>query len=604
MALDNVLKIYDEQGNPVDYDILASDVKFQDGKDLPTKLDELEEEIGEGGYTPPQGGIPATDLSSDVQTSLGKADSAYQKPASGIPASDIADGVIPDVSGLATKTELNGKVDKVTGKGLSTNDYTDADKAAVGTIGSKANDDVVVKSISVNGQNPQTPTQGNVNIVVQGADGITPQIGSNGHWFIGETDTGVAAQGPAGTSITDADLVIGNALNGQGDVLGMQGAMKLKNNIDLVQANLVKLYNKLANMAFWDAADQAAAQPTELDWSIPKHQLIVTNNNSNAKVYYKGAEVTSVLNIDENATVELVVAPVGDYVVSGVTPSTGTATDLGDGTFKVVLTMGQSDISLTLTVSTTAAYSITVNGHVTASGATVIVAGGTATVNLAADQDYTLPTDASGITISGATITSYTPSQDLSTAVLVIGSASGAVTIGVSAETVWSDCPTSDVMDGSTVIRYGIARGTCSPSGGIMNNTTNCPNVMMSPKPKTNSQAGDSAAYFFPTNGNGKVTVKATLPADLASNLYFGVDLVYYNSGFSFIHRDTHQYLNNGVTDVTFTIPSDIVANVSYIKILFALYKAGTDNTASSAAELDTLLAELDNGEYKFTMFN
>lgn len=33
----------------------------------------------------------------------------YSKPASGIPASDLADGVIPDVSGFATKTEVNAK---------------------------------------------------------------------------------------------------------------------------------------------------------------------------------------------------------------------------------------------------------------------------------------------------------------------------------------------------------------------------------------------------------------------------------------------------------------------------------------------------------------
>lgn len=34
----------------------------------------------------------------------------------------------PDLSGYATKTELNGKVDKVSGKGLSTNDYTTNEK--------------------------------------------------------------------------------------------------------------------------------------------------------------------------------------------------------------------------------------------------------------------------------------------------------------------------------------------------------------------------------------------------------------------------------------------------------------------------------------------
>lgn len=79
MAVDNRLQVFDEQGNLVDYDILANDVKFlPDGKDLPTKLAEMEEEIGEGGYTPPAGGIPKTDLAPSVQTSLGKADTALQ----------------------------------------------------------------------------------------------------------------------------------------------------------------------------------------------------------------------------------------------------------------------------------------------------------------------------------------------------------------------------------------------------------------------------------------------------------------------------------------------------------------------------------------------
>lgn len=36
---------------------------------------------------------------------------------------------LPSVDGLATTADLSGKVDKVDGKGLSTNDYTDEDKA-------------------------------------------------------------------------------------------------------------------------------------------------------------------------------------------------------------------------------------------------------------------------------------------------------------------------------------------------------------------------------------------------------------------------------------------------------------------------------------------
>ena len=42
-------------------------------------------------YALPTGGIPLSDLSSAVQTSLGKADSAYQKPSGGIPATDLAE---------------------------------------------------------------------------------------------------------------------------------------------------------------------------------------------------------------------------------------------------------------------------------------------------------------------------------------------------------------------------------------------------------------------------------------------------------------------------------------------------------------------------------
>lgn len=60
-------------------------------------------------YQKPAAGIPATDLTSAAQTSLGKADSAYQKPGSGIPKADLdssvqtslgkADTAIQDISG-------------------------------------------------------------------------------------------------------------------------------------------------------------------------------------------------------------------------------------------------------------------------------------------------------------------------------------------------------------------------------------------------------------------------------------------------------------------------------------------------------------------------
>lgn len=111
-------------------------------KDTPTIPSEVTESTvsgwgftkNTGTYSKPSGGIPSTDMTSAVQTSLGKADSAYQKPSGGIPSTDIASGVIPTVpTALSSFTDdlgtspthshsqyitshqdISGKADKVT----------------------------------------------------------------------------------------------------------------------------------------------------------------------------------------------------------------------------------------------------------------------------------------------------------------------------------------------------------------------------------------------------------------------------------------------------------------------------------------------------------
>ena len=77
-----------------------------------------------GTYSKPTGGIPKADLAPAVQTSLGKADSALQSHQS----------LAAYRTASAQDTIDKGKVDKVTGKGLSTNDYTNAAKAKVDAI--------------------------------------------------------------------------------------------------------------------------------------------------------------------------------------------------------------------------------------------------------------------------------------------------------------------------------------------------------------------------------------------------------------------------------------------------------------------------------------
>lgn len=93
-------------------------------------------------YVKPSGGIPATDLASAVQTSLGLADTALQshQDISGkADKSEMAISTSGDQTTITLKEgtsttvlnahqDISGKVDKVSGKGLSTNDYTTAEK--------------------------------------------------------------------------------------------------------------------------------------------------------------------------------------------------------------------------------------------------------------------------------------------------------------------------------------------------------------------------------------------------------------------------------------------------------------------------------------------
>lgn len=116
-------------------------------------LDEVAEAIEDagGGYNPPAGGIPKTDLAPGVQASLDKADLS----ASQAELATQIDNVI-----TATNLALNGKANKA--------DVYDKD-----TVDDMVAEAGKVKTVSVNGGTPAQPdTNGNVNLVVQaGAQG-------------------------------------------------------------------------------------------------------------------------------------------------------------------------------------------------------------------------------------------------------------------------------------------------------------------------------------------------------------------------------------------------------------------------------------------------
>lgn len=99
---------YVKPDNGIPSSDMASDVQTSLGK-------------ADTAYQKPSGGVPKNDLSSGVQTSLGKADSAYQKPVSGIPSTDLASGVL---TSIIDDTAGDGTTNKVwsANKSFDTND--------------------------------------------------------------------------------------------------------------------------------------------------------------------------------------------------------------------------------------------------------------------------------------------------------------------------------------------------------------------------------------------------------------------------------------------------------------------------------------------------
>ena len=92
-------------------------------------------------YVKPSTGVAKSDLAADVQASLGKADTAVQS-----------------LSGYATETYVGtivaDKVDKVNGKGLSSNDYTDTEKNKLSGIEAGANKTIIDSALSATSTNP------------------------------------------------------------------------------------------------------------------------------------------------------------------------------------------------------------------------------------------------------------------------------------------------------------------------------------------------------------------------------------------------------------------------------------------------------------------
>lgn len=157
-----------------------------------------------GTYSKPSTGIPKTDLASAVQTSLGKADTALQS----IPSEYVTETELTN-KGYATtsamNTGLSGKVDKVSGKQLSTEDFTTALKNKLNGL-SNYNDTEIQNAVSSLQTQINTLVSGDANTAIESFNEIIA-------FLDGVTDTqtleGVIAsieQQIAGKQATISDL--------------------------------------------------------------------------------------------------------------------------------------------------------------------------------------------------------------------------------------------------------------------------------------------------------------------------------------------------------------------------------------------------------------
>lgn len=594
MAIDKKLQIFDNEGNPVDYDILASDVKFlPDGKDLPTKLAEMEEEIddagqGDGTVTGVKVNGTTHDPNDQGVVDIGTVITQHQ-----------------DISGLATKTELAGKVDKNGTDSLMT--AAEHTKLAGIAAGAQVN---AVNGIKVNGTLQTPDTEGNVDISVEGAagqDGITPHIGSNGNWWIGpetdqNNDTGTKAQGPAGSvTITDGDidtLEVHNALNAYTGLLGMSGAMRIKSNIDSLYASLNRLYGKLANMAFWDSEDQEDAVPTPVDWSIPQITVTLDKTSLSANAMITDAsdqEITGTsVSVDEGSGLTLKIKPRTGYALTAAPSATigGVSQTLTESNGVYTLVIDSVTEAITIVISATAAQARSVETILTGcskvSGPTSIINGGGGTFVFAANEDYTLPTVAP--TVSGATVSSW----NSSTGELVIGSVTGDVTITVVAVfSGWYVAPKNDtssvfgVQFGATIIHTGGYAGNVIKDANVA--TILCPRCNNSnPSANGGSPAGDSQKNFYQANG----TTFQLKMKPLDSGCY-ALNVASYANDYSFISRDSYKDVGaNENWETSFNLP----ANAVHIKV----FVCRRDNYGGSVLEIQSVYDNWDNTTMKY----
>lgn len=258
----------------------------------------------------------------------------------------------------ALQTAISGKVDKENGKGLSTNDYTTAEKQKLAGL-SNYNDSALQTAVN----NLQTALA-NVYTKKQTDDAIQEAVDGLGGGSVesvtingvnhtpnssGVVDLGtvIGQQGPQGNvAITDAGQIVtiieNNLDSSDGNaILSARQGKILKQAISTVQANLQAVVDALANMAFTSAKPNLS----QIDWtggtfyvSISK-SLTGVNDTNDAVQVAENSPYTNTLTPQSGLTMKSVVVTMGGVDITSTAYNAATGViSIAQATGNIVIT--------------------------------------------------------------------------------------------------------------------------------------------------------------------------------------------------------------------------------------------------------------------------
>ena len=372
-------------------------------------------------------------------------------------------------------TPISNKVDKVTGYGLSKNDYTDAEKTKLADLPTNP-----VTSISVNGGAAQTPSNGNVNLVVE-TGGETVVINSDG-----------------------ANIVDEHSNN---SVLVAPSARQMK----LMYDNVMSIFNGLANTAFTNG------KPT-LDWVGTKTKYTLAYGTMTGCT----ADV-SAGQVNEGALRIKLTPTQSSYaftqvLVNGESAST-TATGDADGSVYLDIVVN-GNITVAATAISGRGIDFTASTGCTIDDAGVAI-GEDLDTTIRATEHYTLPASIT-VQIGNTDIThTYTKAQDGKTATLHIDAANITGDLTITCTSVEDAHVTLSITGSNYVVKNGtetLANGskvyngsaavtlTIEPASGYRFSTlpTSTQGTM------TNNGAYAASSLVIGTSATGTVSILAS----------------------------------------------------------------------------------------------